>query len=480
MSTPKHPGLWQPPAGTPIFITDRDDAPQHVEASYADETETPTGMMPHGFIEWFVVAQTAIPALLFIPGSQAFRLPIRIGAYAITLVAFAVWWFGRGGKRTTRHPAERWLLLVLLNLTVMIFHPQTPGLLAGLGQTVLYFSIFCSVFWASAFVTKPAQLTRILALLLVCNGINAGVGVMQVYDPDRWMPRELSFAYQRGSQALAAAMFLGPNGRILVRPPGLFDTPGAVCGPGTVAAILGLIFALEPIAWWKRLAALGFSFLGISAIYLSHVRANFVILLGMMVAYGLMLGLSNRKTKATVFAGLCAGLVVVGFTASVIIGGDGIRDRFLTLLADDPRAVYAQNRGSGMAEGMSELLDDYPFGAGLARWGMMRTYFGSAATLDSTELFAEVQPNAWMLDGGVTLVGLYGIALLVTAFYEWRIVKSVRDPDQMPWIAAVVAANLGTMAMVFSFVPFGTQMGLQFWFLEGVLHGVVVGHLNKT
>jgi hypothetical protein len=46
-------------------------------------------------------------------------------------------------------------------------------------------------------------------------------------------------------------------------------------------------------------------------------------------------------------------------------------------------------------------------------------------------------------------------------------------------MAAIVAANLGTMAMVFSFVPFGTQMGLQFWFLEGVLHGAVVGHLGK-
>lgn len=475
-TTNRHPGMWQPPPGTPIYLPGPDEAPD--EVSSRDEG-VPTGLMPHGFIEWFVVAQTAIPALLYLPGSQAFRLPIRIGAYAITLIAFGVWWFGRGGKRGKRHPAERWLLFVLLNLAVMIFHPDTPGLLAGLAQTVLYFSIFSAVFWSSAFVDKPGQLTRILALFLVCNGVNAAVGVLQVYDPDRFMPAQLSFVYHKGSEALAAAMFMGPNGRMLVRPPGLFDTPGAVCGPGTVAALLGIIFALEPLDRWKRLASLGLSFVGISAIYLSHVRANFVILLAMMAAYGGMLALHNRKTKATLFAGMCAAIVVGGFTASVVIGGEGIRERFLTLLADDPRTVYVNNRGAGMAAGMAELLNEYPFGAGLARWGMMRSYFGSVQTLDSTELFAEVQPNAWMLDGGVSLVVLYGLALIATAFYEWRVLSSVRNPDDLPWVAAIIAANLGTMLMVFSFVPFGTQMGLQFWFLEGALHGAVVGHLGK-
>jgi hypothetical protein len=478
MATPKqHAGMWVPPPGTPIYLPDPDEVTDHPEDDGL--SEVPTGLMPQGFIEWFVVAQTAIPGLLFLPGTQAYRLPIRIGAYAITLIAFGVWWFDRGGKRGARHPAERWLLLVLLNLTVMIFHPLTPGLFAGLAQTVLYFSIFSAVFWSSAFVDRPERLVRLLALFLVCNGINAAVGVMQVYDPDRWMPRELSFVYSKGSEALAAAMFLGPNGRMLIRPPGLFDTPGAVCGPGTVAALLGLIFALEPIPWWKRLASLFFSFVGISAIYLSHVRANFVILLAMMLIYGLMLGYHNRKSKAVVFGSACAGLVVVAFTASVFIGGEGIRDRFLTLLADDPRTVYINNRGAGMAAGMSELVGEYPFGAGLARWGMMRNYFGAAATLDSTELFAEVQPNAWMLDGGISLVALYGLALLVTAAYEWKIVRAVKNPEHLPWIAAIVAANLGTMAMVFSFVPFGTQMGLQFWFLEGVLHGAIVGGVRK-
>ena len=44
------------------------------------------------------------------------------------------------------------------------------------------------------------------------------------------------------------------------------------------------------------------------------------------------------------------------------------------------------------------------------------------------------------------------------------------------WLAqvgvVVLAANLGTAALIFSFTPFVTQVGIQYWFLAGALHGV--------
>jgi len=36
----------------------------------------------------------------------------------------------------------------------------------------------------------------------------------------------------------------------------------------------------------------------------------------------------------------------------------------------------------------------------------------------------------------------------------------------------IFAANAGVLALVFGFTPFTTQVGLQYWFLAGVLHGV--------
>jgi hypothetical protein len=40
--------------------------------------------VPWGFPEFFVISQTAIPALLYLPGSQQFRLYIRIASFAIS------------------------------------------------------------------------------------------------------------------------------------------------------------------------------------------------------------------------------------------------------------------------------------------------------------------------------------------------------------------------------------------------------------
>ena len=446
----------------------------------ADEALDREPLRPQGFAEWFVVSQTFIPAMLYLPGSQAFRLPLRVGAYLIAIVGFLLWWFNTDARRDEggRHPSHRWLLLILLYLSVMIFHPLTSGLLAGIAQTLLYAAIFSPVFWAPAFVTQPRQLVRLLAILLVCNGINSIVGVLQVYDPARFMPSQLSLILSR--TALEASTYVGPGGRLIMRPPGLFDTPGAVCGPGTVAALLGLVFAVENFAWWKRGVALMFSLAGISAIYLSHVRANFVVTLGMMAVYAAALLFQNQKVRLTAFASLAAAIILVGLTASTVIGGESIRERFSTLLDDDPRSLYYASRGQQVQNGFNDVASQYPFGAGLARWGMMHGYFGDRSKLESTEIWAEVQPTVWLLDGGIFLLGLYSLALVLTAWYEWRLAMSLAALEDRFWAATVAAVNIGTLALVFSFVPFVTQVGLQYWFLEGAMLGALAKRPRKT
>jgi hypothetical protein len=355
----------------------------------------------------------------------------------------------------------------------MILHPLTNSVEAGVAQTLLYFSIFCTVFWVPGFVDRPNQLVRVLAILLVCNGINSIVGVLQVYAPETFMPRELSFAFGRNTNALAAATYVGPDGRLIVRPPGLFDTPGAVCGPGTIAALLGLVFALQPFVWWKRLGALALSVAGIAAIFLSHVRANLVVTLIMMATYAALLTVIGERKRMTAFVGLCGALCAVGLTAATVLGGDSITERFSTLLDEDPRGVYYASRGQQIEYAFDHLAVEYPAGAGLGRWGMMRAYFGNPANLDSSELWAEVQPNAWIVDGGWFLLILYSLALAAAIWHGAALVRRLLHREDQLWAAAVVAVSVGTVALVFSFVPFATQVGLQFWFLEGVLHGTM-------
>jgi len=459
------------PDGSAVFV----DAAPPAGEEWSDGSLTgDRGWRPSGFIEWFAIGQTLLPALLFLPQSQPYRLPIRTGAYAMSLAAFALWWFHRGGRSRGSHPAGRWLILILLWLGFMLVHPDTPSLLLGIAQVSLYFAIFSPVFWAPAYVASRQKLMRILVILLLCNGLNSFVGVLQVYDPDRFMPRQLSALFtDEGGVSLGVSTYVGPNGRRIIRPPGLFDTPGAVCGAGTLAAILGLALCLERLAWWKRAAAFGLALAGISAIYLSHVRSSFVVAVGMIVAYIVMLQLQRERKRAIGVAGLAAAVIAIGLSGATMLGGESIQERFSTLLEGDPRELYYQSRGVQVQYALTDLVRDYPAGAGLGRWGMMSYYFGDRSGSRSRALFAEVQPNAWILDGGLPLLMLYSIALIVTFIGDLFLIRSLADSTDRLTATVVVAANAGTLALVLTFVPFGTAVGMQYWFLEGLLRGAM-------
>jgi hypothetical protein len=74
-----------------------------------------------GFIEWFVIAQTAMPADLFFAALQTMRLPIRLGrwrepdCFGSRMVA------GSGAAASEFHVAA----VSLAYLALMIFHPAT-------------------------------------------------------------------------------------------------------------------------------------------------------------------------------------------------------------------------------------------------------------------------------------------------------------------------------------------------------------------
>ncbi len=425
-----------------------------------------------GLPEFFVISQTAIPALLYLPGSQQFRLYIRIASFAISF-ATLLWWAAASAKTARPHRAQPWIVAAMTYVVVMFLHPMTASTLAGLAQFVLYLSVIAPVFWAGSFVRTPEHLARLMALLLVCNGLNALVGVLQVYDPARWMPPEMSRIMSESLYGLGTVTYRGPDGRMIVRPPGLFDTPGAVAGPGMYAALLGLVFASSAIAWWKRAAALGASFAGIAAIYLSQVRVSLVVSILMFAAYFSVLVAQRRKSRAVVFGGVAAAIVVSTFLFALSLGGESIAERTFTLLAQDPVALYAGSRGGQLSYTFGDILQKYPLGAGLGRWGMIAVYFGTGAVADAEPLWVEIQVAGWAIDGGLVLLVLSVGALVVTLASEAQIARSNPEARIRACAAVVLAANLGTAALIFTFTPFVTQIGLQFWFLAGALHGLV-------
>jgi hypothetical protein len=358
-------------------------------------------------------------------------------------------------------------------LAVMLFHPSTPSVMGGIAHLAVYFAVMAPLFWAPALVQTPEKLARIMWILLICAGVNSVVGVLQVYDPDRWLPAEFSRLMVAQDMGLGPVTFTGPDGRQMVRPPGLFDTPGSVAGPAAYAALLGLVFAVSQTAAWKRLLSLAFAGAGLGAIYLSQVRISWAVTLGMMIAYSLTLSRQARFARATQFAILAAGIFIGGFSLAVALGGQEISERFMTLFASDPLSVYRSARGAHLDMTFDQLLVEHPFGAGVGRWGMAAAYFGTF-TEQNPAMWAEIQLAGWMIDGGVLMLALYGGALIVTALGEWRVAMVANDSRLARCGAVVLAANLGTAAMIFSFTPFVAQMGIQYWFLAGALHGVAV------
>ena len=63
--------------------------PVALQPAEIEPAAPPPERLPWGWIEWFMLAQVLWGVLLFMPGSQAYRMYIRAFPYAMSLVALA-------------------------------------------------------------------------------------------------------------------------------------------------------------------------------------------------------------------------------------------------------------------------------------------------------------------------------------------------------------------------------------------------------
>jgi hypothetical protein len=427
-----------------------------------------------GLPECFAIAQVAGPALLYLPGSQAFRAPLRVGVFALSLVGL-VWCLRR--SRLKAHPSWILLLIAALYMLIMIFHPATNTAMAGVAQIGMHLAVAAPLFWAPHyFVGDYRRLLRMLTILWALNGVSALVGILQVRDPGTWMPAEFSSAVMRQKLGTAMYQYRAADGSMAIRPPGLGDAPGAACGAGLFVAIVGLAYLGLPVSRLRKMLGLVMGMAGIVVIFLSHVRSSLVVVVGCAVIYSIILVVQGRIRTVLSTSILMATCGVCGFVYAELYGGKSTVDRFATLLADNPLAVYEKSARMGMVVGAFDTyLVEHPLGAGLGRWGMMRKYFGNENNSDSPEIWAEVQFAAWVLDGGIVLLSLYLIALAAAV---QRLIRSSLFHQSLQlrqWGAVLVMLSAGPIAFLFSYCPFYSQMGIQFWLLIGAFEGLVQG-----
>ena len=424
--------------------------------------------------EWFILAQTFIPALLYLPGSQPLRVPIRVASYGLSLGALVYYWLVARpkGRSKKAHPASAWLIAAMAYLGLMLVHPNTNSLLAGSAQIALYFAVLSPLIWAPSFVENSTRLNRLLWLLLICNGINSFVGVMQVQDPNRWMPKEFSSVYAESEYGLGTVIYEGAGGNFIIRPPGLGDAPGAVAMPAAFALVLGLVFVVSAKVWWQRILAGGFAVLGAAAVFLTLVRSSLLIAVGEILIYFLLLLAQKRFQQAIALMLVAVAAITLAFLHSASVGGESLTARFHSIFEEDPMTFYYENRGNQVEEGFMGMLPKYPMGAGLGRWGMMNLYFGNQANVSGAPIWVEIQVPAWIVDGGIVLLLLYPVAIALALLEQGRIALNHRDASVRRVAGIIFAANTGLVALCSSYPVFAAPVGMQFWFLAGALHGL--------
>jgi hypothetical protein len=416
----------------------------------------------------FIAIQFLWGALLFLPGSQAYRPIVRALPYAcsagLLLIYLPIIKRSRGPRGTVL------LVLALALLVANLLHP-TSQLAAGIAQCVFQFTIAAPMFWGWKAITSPDRLKRLLWMAFAFNTLGAVLGVLQVYFPDRFMPSQFSSQGMKMNDMYVESLtYIGPDGTPIVRPPGLTDQPGGAAISGALTVVLGAgmtLIARTPTTQLLSTAAVG---VGLAAIYLTQVRSLLLMSVGAVAVLAAVMFRRGQAVRATRIAVTAAVLVVGAFIWARALGGQSVEDRFVGITKDGAVRSYQDNRGGFVAQTFGELLDEYPLGAGLGRWGMMLVYFGDP-TREPPPIHVEIQPTGWLLDGGIPMWILYGGAIFQSLFAAYRL--SVRRGN--PALSDIATITLLLQVLIFGFgwagPVFNTQLGLLFWFVTSALHG---------
>ena len=420
-----------------------------------------------GWMEAVLIAQTLLPALLFVPGVSKVRAASRILAYGVGLIAWAaIAWRGVPAERADRFPARPWLFAAGLWLLLLVASPGTYSLKAGTAQALLYLSVMAPAFWAAGEVESPKKIGRLLAVLFVCNALSATVGLAQVFRPTTFNPPVIPALKDKfGGEQL---MYKTADGRKLLRPCGLTDSPGAAAQAGMIAALIGIAYAARPGPMWRRVVCAGLGFAGVAVIYYSQVRFTMVMLAIGFSALTALLLKRGRIGTAMMLVGGGLGSLVGGFAWAARSVGWKAVERFGTLLSSDPSSVYGKSRGFYVKEAFDRYLWEYPLGMGLGWWGMVHQAFGEPTRI--SRVWVEVMIPGWVIDGGAPLLIAYSGAIALALWDTARVALTSRDESLAFGACVVFALNLAIAAACFSYLPFVSSLGLQFWALAATVH----------
>ena len=423
--------------------------------------------IPWGWLEWLVISQTLLPALLFLPGVAVIRTPLRAAAYlAAPLAWLALSQSGKARALADTFPAKNWLVFSSGWLILSIAHPNGYSIPAAAGQAALYIAVMAPAFWAAMALSNSKQISRVMTILFVCNALSSVVGVGQVYRPNTFNPPDIPM--MRNKYAGTNMFYKAADGTEIMRPCGLTDTPGAVSAHGAAAALLGLCLALRPGALWKRAIYVFLGFIGVAAIYYTYTRFPLVMLVICFVTMTILFIYQRDFQKASLLSIGGSSLIGGAFLWAMRSVGGGVFDRFAALVVNNPADYYYNSRGGFVQEAFEKTIWEYPLGYGMGWWGQINLIFYKPNVLNP--IWVEVMIPAWIIDGGIPLLVGYCGAIGLAMFDTLRIALKSPDRDVAYWGVVIFAFNMSQVATCFSYITFLSPLGVQFWLLAAMIH----------
>jgi len=431
-----------------------------------------------GFAEAFIAMQLLWGVFLFIPGAQSIRTVVRAIPYLVSGGAIIYYFRHATGQKLPS--STNWLTLSFLLLLLNLLH-ETAHLMAGLAQVVFQACIAAPLFWMPRSVRTEAHIRRLIWIVFVSSAVGAVLGILQVYFPERFLPPEFSVLARTLNPEMVHAMtYVGADGREIVRPPGLSDMPGGAAVAGMMTMILGLSLGLgRGERWVVRAACLAAAVIGMTALYLTHVRSLTLVAAASVGLFAVMRLRQGRTVEGGLTLAVGLALVVGSYVWALAVGGEAVSDRFSGLANDGVLRVFQDQRGGFIRYTLSELLYEFPLGAGLGRWGMMHVYFGDPTLWQSPPIHVEVQLTGWLLDGGVPLWLLYGGALVLALYYSYRAAVRALSLVMQDVATIVLCLQLTIVCLCLTGPVFNTQLGILFWAMTGALYGATTGPVER-
>jgi hypothetical protein len=452
------PNAWPPPSALPYDAVEPDiDA-----GSVAGERWS--------WIELFVAIQLLWGVLLFVPGMQPYRAYIRALPYVCSLGALLFYLRRQTGEPL--FPSARWLVAMLGLMALNLLHTETH-LMAGIAQIVFQLAIAAPMFWVVRAVRSEARFLRVMWVVFATSLASAGFGILQVYYPDQFLPPEFStLARSLNPDYVAALTYIGADGRLIIRPPGLSDLPGGAALAGLTTAVLGVALAIHGhLRHSVRALCYGSAAVGMTVLYLTQVRSLTIMAVLSLLMFAVIRLRQGRLLQGSWIAVGGVAMIAASFAWAVALGGESLSERFAGLLDTGIFTTFQENRGLFLEYTVRELLFQFPLGAGLGRWGMMHVYFGNPAMWQSPPIHVEIQITGWLLDGGFPMWVLYGGALLSALRLGYGLAVRGATESLQYFAMIVLSIQVTIICLCFTGPVFNTQLGILFWTVTAALFG---------